>query len=250
MSNPYYQSNDNYKYNFSHDYYHDPESTIDSFDKELRKGFITKVYGILSSQLLLTVIFCAISMTNKEFSDYQRTNTFLFILCLILTIIIPIVIICFKSLMSNVPYNYIILFVFTFCESYLVSFICSVSKPELVFMAAFMTLAICISLTIYAFTTTTDFTLQGGSIFLFGCGLMLFSIFGLFTNNNIFHIILSVAGAILFGIYLIYDTQLIIGNKELKLEIDDYILAAFMLYVDIINMFLYLLEILQRLNRE
>lgn len=46
------------------------------------------------------------------------------------------------------------------------------------------------------------------------------------------------------GIYIIYDTQLIVGNKENKYTIDDYIFAAMALYIDIIRMFIYILRIL------
>ena len=98
-------------------------------------------------------------------------------------------------------------------------------------------------------TTKTDFTTQGGLFFILGCALFMFSIFGLFTNNKIFHIILCVAGIILFGLYLLYDTQLIMGNKDNELEIDDYILGAFMLYTDIIYIFIKILEILQMFSQ-
>lgn len=47
-----------------------------------------------------------------------------------------------------------------------------------------------------------------------------------------------------FGIYLIVDTQLIMGGKQVELAIDEYILAAMMLYIDIIQIFLYILRLL------
>ena len=46
--------------------------------------------------------------------------------------------------------------------------------------------------------------------------------------------------------YLVYDTQLIIGgeDKYAEIENDDYILAAMILYLDIINIFIYILQLL------
>jgi len=152
--------------------------------------------------------------------------------------------------MRQTPNNYLVLAGFTLAESYIVSFMCALSNPKLVFMAAFMTFALVISLTLYALTTKSDFTTQGGLLFILGCGFLMFSIFGMFTNNKIFHVILCVLGIILFGFYLLYDTQLIIGNRDNQLDIDDYILAAFMLYTDIIYIFTYILELLQMLNSE
>jgi FtsH-binding integral membrane protein len=50
----------------------------------------------------------------------------------------------------------------------------------------------------------------------------------------------------LFGIYLIIDTQLIIGGKRLELSLDDYVIGALILYMDIIQIFLYLLQMMGR----
>jgi FtsH-binding integral membrane protein len=49
---------------------------------------------------------------------------------------------------------------------------------------------------------------------------------------------------ILFGIYLVIDTQLIVGGRRYALSMDDYVAGALMLYIDIIQMFLYILSIL------
>ena len=54
---------------------------------------------------------------------------------------------------------------------------------------------------------------------------------------------LCALGTLIFGIYLIFDTQLIVGEGRYKLGIDDYILGAMILYVDIIMIFIYLLQL-------
>ena len=45
-------------------------------------------------------------------------------------------------------------------------------------------------------------------------------------------------------LYIIYDTQIIMGNKQDMIQVDDYILGAFMIYTDIISLFLQLLKII------
>ena len=71
------------------------------------------------------------------------------------------------------------------------------------------------------------------------------------------HIILDVCVGILYGFYLVYDTQLIMGGKSYEISMDDYIfgkisliLAAVMLYIDIIQLFLEILKLLNRLNQK
>jgi FtsH-binding integral membrane protein len=50
-------------------------------------------------------------------------------------------------------------------------------------------------------------------------------------------------GAILAGILLIIDTQMIVGGeRSFQISMDDYVLGALVLYVDIIRLFLYILR--------
>ena len=249
MNNNIFQSEninnefDNYK-----DFSDVSNEKIKDISIEIRLGFIRKVYGILSAQLLLTSILSFIAMVSKSYQNFLLNHLGLIYFFLFLIIVISIIIQCCSNLMQSVPQNYIILFLFTFAESYVISFICAFSNHKLVFMAAFMTFVMCLSLTLYAINTKSDFTTKGGLLFILCAGLILFSIFGLFTNNKFFHILISTLGVILFGFYLIYDTQLIIGNKSELIEMDDYILGAFQLYLDIINIFLYLLDLLNSNN--
>ncbi len=78
---------------------------------------------------------------------------------------------------------------------------------------------------------------------------MSFLVFGIFTGigwSYWLYNLYCVFGVILFGIYILFDTQMIIGGKRLQLSMDDYVIGALILYIDIIQMFLYLLALLGR----
>lgn len=219
-------------------------------DTSIRLGFVRKVYSILTCQLGLTVLMCMFSMMSPGYLAFQKANMWLFYVTLVLSIIICFVCVCFSSLMRQVPTNYCLLLAFTLCEGYLVSLVCGLSKPKLVMMAAFMTLAITVALTLYAFTTKTDFTMMGGALWILGCVVLMFSLFAMFTDNNLVHIIICCVSIIMYALYLIYDTQLIMGGKKHELSMDDYCLGALMLYIDIIGLFLEILQLLERLNKD
>ena len=70
-----------------------------------------------------------------------------------------------------------------------------------------------------------------------------------FFNSKPFDLVIGCISVVLFGIYLIYDIQLIVGGKRYQLEIDDYIIGALALYIDIIRIFIEILRILQIFNR-
>lgn len=115
-------------------------------------------------------------------------------------------------------------------------------------MAAALTSAVVVGLTIYAFYTKTDFTVCGGFLFIMLMVLIVGSILAIFIRSKWLSLGLSIFGTILFGIYLIMDTQMIIGKNKLKFSVDDYIMAAMNLYIDIIQLFLYILSILGSSN--
>ena len=60
----------------------------------------------------------------------------------------------------------------------------------------------------------------------------------------------GVAGAIIFSLYLIYDTQLLIGGKhKYSISPEEYIFAALSIYLDITRIFMFVLMIAQGARR-
>jgi FtsH-binding integral membrane protein len=55
---------------------------------------------------------------------------------------------------------------------------------------------------------------------------------------------LAIGFAIAYSAYLLIDTQMILGNREKMVDLDDYLWGATKLYTDIISLFLKILEIL------
>ena len=78
---------------------------------------------------------------------------------LFIALIIECAIFCCKSVARTSPMNYICLFAFTFCETFILSVICSQYPSETVLSAAGMTAVVTVALTFYACTTKTDFTI-------------------------------------------------------------------------------------------
>ncbi len=90
-----------------------------------------------------------------------------------------------------------------------------------------------------------DFVIMGPILILcIGLSLMMSLIFFFVFSAKAMNAIYCGIGVLIYSIYLVIDTQLIMGGKRYELEIDDYILAAFILYTDIIMIFLYILRLL------
>ena len=83
---------------------------------------------------------------------------------------------------------------------------------------------------------------------------MLFGLFGLYRIGPNFEIVRfkqlwCTFGVIFFGVYIVIDTQMIAKGDRYSLSLDDYVVGALMLYIDIIGLFIYLLRLLGKENR-
>ena len=219
----------------------------------MRRGFIIKTYGILFSQLGLTTAFIALTFIPaiKNLLLFNlETNPLIGVFLLvffILTIVVFIIFGCCKNVARSVPTNYILLFSFTLCMSFYLSLICSLYETETVISALILTCAATIGLTIYACNTKTDFTYCGGFLFAFCC-VLLFSIFLFIIFGYYYNVFYCAFGVLLYSLYIIYDTQLILGKFGHEYKIDDYCFAALNLYIDIIYLFIRILAILGSKN--
>ena len=240
----YYNQNE-YEQNLDQNLYQIKEETVkDEIDVNIRLGFIRKVYGILTFQLLITSFFTLCCMSSESIQKFLINQTGLFYLVIFVEIILCFIIIFVRGITRSVPLNYFLLLIFTLAESYIVGFICSLSNPKIVFMAACMTFAIVVFLTIYAMTTKTDITTQGSILFLLLAVSLCLIVFNIFLRFKFLYVIICCISVFIFGIYIIYDTQLILGKKNEILKVDDYILGSFLIYTDIISLFLNILSLL------
>ena len=61
----------------------------------------------------------------------------------------------------------------------------------------------------------------------------------IWLQNKLLHVCMTGAGAVLFSLYIIYDVNQIMH----KVSPEEYVLAASNLYLDIINLFIKLLQL-------
>ena len=162
------------------------------YSKMARMGFIRKVYGILAAQLVLTFgLVCLVFIPSFSSFLIHIPNAFvLFYVAMGISFATIIPLACCKSISRSVPINYILLFIFTSCEAYMLMHCCAIYEKSIVISAAALTAAVTVSLTIYAFTTKTDFTWCGGLLFAGVCILIVTGLLGCcFGFNNITYIL-------------------------------------------------------------
>jgi FtsH-binding integral membrane protein len=213
-------------------------------DIKIRHGFVRKVYGIVSFQVMITIAFIALIKYTPPITTFFVSNLWLLWVFMLGTFIVMIVLACCESVSRTYPLNMILLFAFTIMESVLLGVITIQYKTDTVLIAAALTAFIVIGLTIFAFQTKIDFTGMGTYLFVMCLVLFGFGLIAIIVRSNIMHIIYAALGAGLFSMYLVFDTQLMLGGKhKYSISPEDYIIAALNLYVDIINLFLMILRL-------
>jgi len=209
-------------------------------------SFISKVYGILTIQLVITVCVALPFHVFGELQEFVIQSPTLLWLTLALGFGFLCILTCCPDIGRAYPSNYFLLGAFTLTEGILIGVITAMHQTSAVLLAVCVTLALVAGLTYYSVKTKSDWTGSGPYLFVALLCLLILGFTLLFVNVPFLQKVHSTLGALLFSFYLVYDTQIITGGKhqQFRLEIDEYVFAALALYLDIINLFLYILNTL------
>lgn len=101
-----------------------------------------------------------------------------------------------------------------------------------------------IALTIYAMRTTTKIEVFAGMAFVVYLAMLPLMIISFCIGLGGLYTLYLCLGIVLYGLFLIIDTIMITGGKTMSkraCSMDDYVIGAMMLYLDIIYLFIYIL---------
>ncbi|KAI4546551.1 hypothetical protein MG293_003106 [Ovis ammon polii] len=141
----------------------------------------------------------------------------------------------------------------TLSMAYLTGMLSSYYNTTSVLLCLSITALVCLSVTVFSFQTKFDFTSCQGVLFvllmtLFFSGLIL-AILLPFQYVPWLHAVYAVLGAGVFTLFLAFDTQLLMGSRRHSLSPEEYIFGALNIYLDIIYIFTFFLQLFGT-NRE
>lgn len=202
----------------------------------IRMGFLRKVFGILSAQLLLTTLVASVVMFTPIARFYINENDWLVTVAFLLSIILLLALMVKRR---ETPINYVLLTAFTAVEAYSIAVVVTFYDQLAVLQAFILTACVVVGLMVYTFQTKRDFSAWGAGLFSCLWILIFAGILQMFLGSTQMEMLLSVGGAVIFSLFIVYDTHMIMH----KLSPEEYILATIDLYLDIINLFLHILRI-------
>ncbi|MDD3324069.1 MAG: Bax inhibitor-1/YccA family protein [Sulfurospirillaceae bacterium] len=146
--------------------------------------------------------------------------------------------------------NFILLFGFTFVSGLtlapLLSSILGIKGGASIVANAFILTTVAFGgLSVFAMNTKRDFSAMGKMLFITLIVVVVASLINIFFHSPVLQLVIASVSSILFSAFILYDTQNIIrGAYETPIE------GAIALYLDFLNLFVSLLQILGILGRD
>jgi len=225
-----------------------------SFDLlEVRRNFIKKVYGILGLELLLVTAILVIFMFTPLYDKVYKDSNWLivFFIMIILSFVLMLILTCcpLDKVIRKFPLNILLLTLLVIFQGITLGIISAYYKHESILIAGAVTAATVVVVSVFAFFTNIDFTKCGGIFFIL---VILLCVLGIATTivffvaddftKYVMKMVYGAVGALVMVLLLIYDTQLMmIGKHKYSYDPEDYVFAVLSLFLDIINLFLYIL---------
>ncbi|KAL4696463.1 hypothetical protein H8957_017214, partial [Semnopithecus entellus] len=214
-------------------------------DTSVRRAFIIKVFLLLSVQLLLTAVITSVFIFWEALRVWVLKNPWFIYATFPAFFAVLIILACCGNLRRQVPANYILLGFFTALEGLLLGAISVFYKAEEVLWATAATTLVTLALTLFALQTKWDFTLLNGVLFVFCFVLFIYGIILIFVRSYWLHLLYAGLGTVLFSLYLVMDVQLMLGgHHHYSLDPEEYVFAALNIYLDIINLFIFILRLI------
>ena len=208
---------------------------------DVRADFVRKVYSILSLQLLTTILVSGSMIFAPDVNAFVFHHPELNTVACVASLVTLCPLMVWKD---RHPTNLALLSLFTLCESYVVGYICtlyaSYDRGLLVLYSMGITMALFCGLSAYAHSTKRDFYFLQTFLTVGVLTLLCMSVFAIFFAVPALYAAIATGGIVVFSGFVLYDT-----SEMLKyMSPDDAIVASVQLYLDIINIFLYVLQLL------
>lgn len=156
-----------------------------------------------------------------------------------------VVLIVLHAVIQRTPLNLILLYGFTFLEGLalapLLQLYIGTGNGNLLGQAFVLTALVSLSLGVYSWTTKRDFTRIGDYLFFGVILLLIAGLVGLLFHSTIFALLISVVGVAIFSGYVLFYVQ---RAKYMADTLPNAVGLTVSLFITVLNLFLYILEIL------
>lgn len=209
--------------------------------------FMTKVFGWMAGALIISGVTALYTISNEALLTFIFSSKITFFGMIILELVLVGFLAARIQKMSAttataVFIGYSILNGMTLSSIFLIYSLGSIATTFFITSATFGTFAL------IGYFTKTDLTKFGSLLLMALIGIIIASVVNMFLGNSTLDYIISFVGVMVFTGLVAYDTQKIkemniIGNEGTDEDRKEAIMGALTLYLDFINLFIFLLRL-------
>ena len=225
--------------------YYEVEKIDEKLEKE-KNHFLSKVYLHILAQAIIISSMVFICFIIPIFNTMILQNNYIFYATLIILLVTFIRPLISNTILKSAPQNYIYLFIFTICFSYVLCKYAITIDFSLIIIIAVLNVFEILYLTIESYfskkSEKNETEIANTATFMGLCLLFIGSIYCFIYKISILHLSVILITLITIGVYIIYDMNCILCDKRRKFQKDEYVLATMFLYIDIFQTLFELLE--------
>jgi FtsH-binding integral membrane protein len=209
----------------------------------VRHNFIRKVYYILFTQLVLTVVIGLpfLLLPRDDVLSFIVSNFWLLPVSIIFAVLCISIANSSLKLLTSVPHNYIILFLLSCGFGLFFGILSCMFAPPTITAAIATLAAVILCLTIFAVQTTrnySDSSIPYWIAFLVNVAGFVIVLFFFGVKEMLGVKIIAAMLSLMFSFYFVFETNRIVTRESPKFndfDTGDYATAALLLYTDIIQ---------------
>ncbi len=204
-----------------------------------RATLVRRTYGLVFLSILVTMAGAAFGLSQPALMVTVARHPFITFLCMLAPLFLAL------RAHRDFPRNLAFTFLFTFIEGVWLSPLVALygrTQPGVIGQAALLTFSAFGVLSLYAVASRRDFSAWGGFFTVGLWVLVATSLLNLFFRNPTASLWLSAGAVLVFSGLLVFDTWRIVRSGAYGE--DDYVAAAVQIYLDLLNMFLAILNLL------
>ncbi|GFO37921.1 fas apoptotic inhibitory molecule 2 [Plakobranchus ocellatus] len=207
-------------------------------DKYLTGNFLRKVYLILFALFIKNVGIISIFFFCHPVKHFVQRNLWFYLVSYGLYIIYHIVLIFRKDLKRRYPANVISLVIGIFVVSYVLGTLSSFHNIDIALVGMGISALLVFGLFIFNLQTKVQFTMLAGIFYvllltLAFSGILIAIVYFTVGVGKVLSTSLGVILAIMFGIYLVYDSQMVINARTDVNHPGEVIAGVLTLYTDV-----------------
>jgi FtsH-binding integral membrane protein len=209
-----------------------------------RATLVRRTYGLVFLSVLVTMLGSAFAFTQPRLMQAVIAHPFISMIAIFVPLWMA------QRNARVFPQNVLLTLLFTFVEGVFIAPFLAVaeqSAPGTVGQAALLTFAAFGGLSLYATFSRRDFSAWGSFFFIGLIVLFVAMLINMFVASAAASLWISAIGVLIFAGLLVFDTWRLLRSGQFGQ--DDYVIAAVQIYLDLLNMFLFILSLLGNRSR-